>query len=145
MEEKASRPLLDLGRSISRRELLVGAGALAGGLAESVTQDTPTQWTIRLKQGIEFSNGKKLSSDDVIYSFQRILTPGLGLFGHSGLSKSVDPKNIQKMDDRTVRLNLIQADSTIDAQLGQYYNGIVPVGYDKYPSPQIGTGPYTLG
>src|SRR5260221_4066261 len=33
MEEKASRPLLDLGRSISRRELLVGAGALAGGLS----------------------------------------------------------------------------------------------------------------
>jgi hypothetical protein len=33
MEEKSSRPLLDLGRSISRRELLVGAGALAGGLS----------------------------------------------------------------------------------------------------------------
>jgi peptide/nickel transport system substrate-binding protein len=221
MEETPSRPLIDPRRSITRRELLIGAGALAGGLsvagilaacgtsptsntnsstprrggnfrvgvtgggskdfidgqnidtapdtarmictfetlllfdenykltndglAESVTQDSPTQWTIRLKQGIEFSNGKKLSADDVIYSFQRILTPSLGLFGHSGLSKSVDPKNIQKMDDRTVRLNLIQADSTIDAQLGQYYNGIVPVGYDKYPAPQIGTGPFTLG
>jgi peptide/nickel transport system substrate-binding protein len=213
MEETPSRPLIDPRRSITRRELLIGAGALAGGLsvagilaacgtsptgntnsstprrggnfrvgvtgggskdfidgqnidtapdtarmictfetlllfdenykltndglAESVTQDSPTQWTIRLKQGIEFSNGKKLSADDVIYSFQRILTPGLGLFGHSGLSKSVDPKKIQKMDDRTVRLNLIQADSTIDAQLGQYYNGIVPVGYDKYPAARI--------
>jgi peptide/nickel transport system substrate-binding protein len=220
MEEKSSRPLLDLGRSVSRRELLIGAGALAGGLsvagilaacgtsptgtttsstpkrggnfrvgvtgggskdfidgqninaapdtarmiatfetlliydenynlttdglAESVTQDSTTQWTIRLKKGIEFSNGKTLSADDVVYSFQRILTPGLGLFGHSGLSKSVDPKNIQKIDDRTVRLNLIQPDSTIDAQLGQYYNGMVPVGYDKYPAPQIGTGPYKL-
>jgi peptide/nickel transport system substrate-binding protein len=220
MEEKSSRSLIDLRGSITRRELLIGAGVLAGGLsvggilaacggsststsvsttprrggnfrvgvtgggskdfidgqnidtapdtarmiatfetlliydegynltndglAESVTQDSPMQWTIRLKQGIEFTNGKTLSADDVIYSFQRILTPGLGLFGHSGLSKSVDPKNIEKMDDRTVRLHLIQADSTIDAQLGQYYNGIVQVGYDKYPAPQIGTGPFKL-
>ena len=222
MEENSSRPLRDLRGPITRRELLIGAGVVAGGLtvagllaacggssptptsggstprrggnfrvgvtgggskdfidgqninaapdtarmiatfetlliydetyklvndglAESVTQDSPTQWTIRLKQGIEFNNGKTLSADDVVYSFQRILKKELGLFGYSGLSKSVDPKNIQKMDDRTVRLNLIQADSTIDAQLGQYYNGIVPVGYDKYPAPQVGTGPYKLG
>jgi peptide/nickel transport system substrate-binding protein len=221
MEEKVSQQLIDLRGSITRRQLLVGAGALAGGLAlgsileacggtsptssggssnpkrggnfrvgvtgggskdfidgqninaapdtarmiatfetllifdenyklttdglaESVTQDSPTQWTIRVRQGIEFNNGKTLSADDVIYSLQRILTPGLGLFGHSGLSKSVDPKNIEKVDDRTVRLHLIQPDSTIDAQLGQYYNGIVPVGYDKYPAPQVGTGPYKL-
>src|SRR3979490_1840182 len=33
MEEKANRPLLDPGRSITRRDLLIGAGALAGGLS----------------------------------------------------------------------------------------------------------------
>src|SRR6478609_3427675 len=33
-----------------------------GGLAEELTQDTPTQWTIKLRKGIEFNNGKTLSS-----------------------------------------------------------------------------------
>src|SRR5262249_14449980 len=40
------------------------------GLAESVTQDNPKQYTIKLRQGIEFQNGKTMTADDIIYSFQ---------------------------------------------------------------------------
>jgi peptide/nickel transport system substrate-binding protein len=112
------------------------------GLAESVTQDASNKWTIRLKQGITFHDGKTLGADDVIYSLRRISDPKQGLFGTAGLA-SVDPNNITKVDDRTVRLNLKQADSTIGDQLGQYYNGIVPVGYTR-AGPQIGTGPYKV-
>jgi peptide/nickel transport system substrate-binding protein len=112
------------------------------GLAESVTQDAPDKWTIRLKQGITFHNGKTLSADDVIYSLRRILTSSEGLFGGAGLS-SVDPNAITKDDDRTVRLKLKQPDSTIGDQLGQYYNGIVPTGYTR-KGDQVGTGPYKL-
>ena len=104
------------------------------GLAESVTQDAPDTWTIRLKQGITFHDGKTLSADDVIYSLQRMLDPKQGLFGTGGLG-SIDPNNINKMDAQTVRLKLKQADSTIGEQLGQYYNGIVPVGYTRAGTP----------
>jgi peptide/nickel transport system substrate-binding protein len=112
------------------------------GLAESVTQEASDKWVIRLKQGITFHNGKTLGADDVIYSLQRISDPKQGLFGTAGLA-SVDPNNITKVDDRTVRLNLKQADSTIGDQLGQYYNGIVPVGYTR-AGDQIGTGPFKV-
>ena len=113
------------------------------GLAESATQDKPDQWTIRLKQGIQWHNGKTLNADDVIYSFKRMLDPNMGLFGNAGLA-SLDPNGITKMDDRTVRLKLKQPDSTIGDQLGQYYNGMVPAGYNRYPADQVGTGPYKL-
>src|SRR5215475_2843385 len=33
------------------------------GLAESVTQDNPKQYTIRLRQGIEIQNGKTMTAD----------------------------------------------------------------------------------
>ncbi len=112
------------------------------GLAEDVTQDAPDQWTIRIREGIEFHDGKTLTADDVVYSFQRILDPEEGLFGNAGLA-SIDPNTIEKMDDRAVRLHLTQADSTIGDQLGQYYNGIVPEGYTRRGE-QIGTGPYRL-
>src|SRR4029077_19064304 len=49
-------------------------------LAESATQDAPDQWTIRVKQGIEWHNGKTLNADDVMYSFKRMLDPNMGLF-----------------------------------------------------------------
>jgi peptide/nickel transport system substrate-binding protein len=114
------------------------------GLAQEVTQDAPDQWTIRLKDGIEFHNGKTLSADDVIYSLKRILTPSEGLFGTAGLS-SIDPKQMTKMDAKTVRLKLKQADSTIGDQLGQYYNGIVPAGYSRTGALKyVGTGPFTV-
>jgi len=112
------------------------------GLAEEVTQDKPDQWTIKLKSGIEFNNGQTLTADDVIYSLQRILSSKEGLFGAAGLA-SIDPKTIQKMDNLTVRLPLKQADSTIGDQLGQYYNGMVPKGYDRTgPLKWVGTGPF---
>lgn len=113
------------------------------GLATSVTQDTPTQWTIRLRRGVEFQNGKTMQAEDVVYSLRRILTKSNGLTGYASLS-SVDPAAIQTLDPYTVRLHLTSPDSTIADALAAYTNSIVPVGYQKWPAPQYGTGAYKL-
>jgi peptide/nickel transport system substrate-binding protein len=114
------------------------------GLAEEVDSSVPGQVDVRLRSGIEFHNGKTLTADDVIYSIKRILNPKEGLFGAAGLG-SVDPSNIKKMDANTVRIGLKQPDSTIPDQLGQYFNGIVPVGYERKGALKwVGTGPYKI-
>ncbi|MEJ7628360.1 MAG: ABC transporter substrate-binding protein [Nocardioidaceae bacterium] len=113
------------------------------GLAENVTADTPTQYTINLRKGIEFHNGKTMTADDVIYSLQRIGTEKNGLTGFAATA-SMDVAGLKKMDDYTVRLPLKTADSTIPQTLASYTFGIVPVGYQTYPAPQIGTGPFKL-
>jgi peptide/nickel transport system substrate-binding protein len=113
------------------------------GLAESVTQDNPKQYTIRLRQGIEFQNGKTLTADDVIYSFQRIGTKKFGLTGYAATA-TMDIAAMKKLDQYTVRLPLKTADSTIPQTLGSYTFSMVPVGYQRYPHPQIGTGAYKL-
>lgn len=115
-----------------------------GGLAESYTQDNPKQYTIHLRKGIEFQNGKTLTADDVIYSLQRIGTQKNGLTGYAATA-TMDIKGVKKLDDYTVRLPLLTADSTVPQTLASYTFGIVPVGYQAYPhGPQIGTGPYKL-
>jgi len=113
------------------------------GLAESVTADSPTQYTIKLRKGIEFHNGKTMTADDVIYSLQRIGTEKNGLTGFAATA-SMDIAGLKKMDDYTVRLPLKSPDSTIPQTLASYTFGMVPVGYQAYPAPQIGTGPYKL-
>jgi peptide/nickel transport system substrate-binding protein len=113
------------------------------GLAESVTQDSPTQYTIRLRQGIEFQNGKTMTADDVIYSFQRIGTKGNGLTGYAATA-TMDIAGMKKLDPHTVRLPLKTPDSTVPQTLGSYTFTVVPVGYQAYPRPQIGTGAYKL-
>jgi peptide/nickel transport system substrate-binding protein len=113
------------------------------GLAESVTQDNPKQYTIKLRQGIEFQNGKTMTADDVIYSFQRIGTQANGLTGFAATA-TMDIKNMKKLDKYTVQLPLKTPDSTIPQTLGSYTFTIVPVGYKAYPAPQVGTGAYKL-
>jgi len=113
------------------------------GLAESVTQDNPKQYTIRLRQGIEFQNAKTMTADDVIYSFQRIGTQKNGLTGYAATA-TMDIAGMKKLDQYTVRLPLKTPDATVPQTLGSYTFTIVPVGYQAYPAPQNGTGAYKL-
>jgi peptide/nickel transport system substrate-binding protein len=142
----------DQARIVTGWETLVGFDSkfkLAfNGLAESIEHNKKGDvWTIRVRDGIEFHNGKTLGAADVIYSLQRLIKPKLGLFGGAAL-KSIDPNRMKKLDKRTVRLNLKQPDGTILDALGQYIAGVVPVGYSPNAvgaaKPNIGTGPYKL-
>jgi peptide/nickel transport system substrate-binding protein len=142
----------DQARIVTGWETLVGFDSkfkLAfNGLAESIEHNKKGDvWTIRVRSGVEFHNGKTLGAADVIYSLQRLINPKLGLFGGAAL-KSLDPTRMKKLDKRTVRLTLKQPDGTILDALGQYIAGVVPVGYSPKAvgaaKPNIGTGPYKL-
>src|SRR5215471_2386193 len=89
------------------------------GLAESVTvtPDNPKQYTIRLRQGIEFQNGKTMTADDVIYSSQRIGTKAYGLTGYAATA-TMDIAGMKKLDKYTVRLPLKTPDATVPQTLG---------------------------
>jgi peptide/nickel transport system substrate-binding protein len=112
-------------------------------LAEEVTMENPGQWLIRLRQGIEFSNGKTLQAQDVVYSLRRIADPKNGLAGQTQLA-AIDPTGFTVLDRYTVRAKLTSPNSVLDQGLGQYYNNIVPDGYQKWPAPQAGTGCYVV-
>ena len=113
-------------------------------LAKEISAKRADLWTIRLRKGVEFHNGKTMTADDVIYSLRRMLDPSLGVFGGSAIKGSVDPNGIRKLDKYTIRLKLKRRDSNLLDELAQYTCNIVPVGYKRWPSPQNGTGPYKL-
>jgi peptide/nickel transport system substrate-binding protein len=121
------------------------------GLAEEITPNAAgTVWTIRVRDGIEFHNGKTLSAEDVRYSLQRLVDPRLvrqGLYAGFELT-AVDPRRIRKLDRRTVRLTLKRPEATMPDGLAQFVAGIVPAGYSPRrigrANPNVGTGPYVL-
>ena len=84
------------------------------------TQDNPKQYTIKLRQGIEFQNGKTLTADDVIYSLQRIGTKANGLTGYAATA-TMDIKGIKKLDKYTVQLPLKSAGLDGPADPGQLH------------------------
>jgi peptide/nickel transport system substrate-binding protein len=110
-------------------------------LAESIEPNgkKPDQWTVRLKPGLEFHNGKPVTADDVIFSLQRITDPKDPKVGNASISY-IDRNGMKKVDKRTVRIPLQFANAGFPDDIGQYFNSIVPTDYD--PKNPVGTGPF---
>lgn len=116
-------------------------------LAEEVEAKAADLYVVRLKEGILFADGKPVTADDVLYSFQRLLDPDLAVFGGSALRPILDPSGLVKIDDRTVEITLKQKVATFPEALCGYTSNIVPVGYERFagdPTNQIGTGPFKV-
>ena len=64
-----------------------------------------TKHTVKLKSGLLFHNGKSVTADDVVYSFQRILNPKTVATGASSLA-GLKATGIKKIDDLTVTFEL---------------------------------------
>jgi peptide/nickel transport system substrate-binding protein len=109
-------------------------------LAESITPNAAlTQWTIKLRPGVTFHSGKTLTSADVVYTMNRIVSnsySGTLFFG------PVDIKGVKAVDKLTVQVPMKSPFGSFVDQLagGWYYLYVVPTGFNgKTPD---GTGPF---
>lgn len=110
------------------------------GLAEEIIPNSnATEWTIRLKPGITFHNGKDLTADDLLFTLNRIWNPKSPLEGASGLAL-LDIPGAKKRDQRTVTIPGHQPYFSFPDTLRDWFYFVVPVGYD--PKNPVGTGPF---
>jgi peptide/nickel transport system substrate-binding protein len=116
--------------------------AVENRLAEEFTHNAKGDvWTMRLRAGVEFHNGKTLTADDAIFTIQRILNPKQVSPGGPTLAPVIDPKGMTKMDTRTVRFKLLTPYWSLPALLANWtVCYVVPVGYD--PKNPVGTGAF---
>jgi peptide/nickel transport system substrate-binding protein len=97
-------------------------------------------WTIRLKPGITFHDGRPLTAKDVLFTFNRIADPKLLLSGATAVAP-IDLAGAKVIDPLTLRLPMKTPYATFVEQIcNNYYFGIVPEGYD--PAKPVGTGPF---
>ncbi len=109
-------------------------------LADTFTPNkTGNIWTIRVKKGVKFHNGRELTADDVIFTINRVLDPATKAIRQKELS-GVDATKMKKVDKYTVSVTLKTANVTFDEVFSNYAMGIVPVGYN--PASPVGTGPF---
>ena len=98
---------IDNARVFQLFEPLVGFNQQAQSelvLAEEITPNaTATSWTIRVRKGVTFHNGKHLGADDVAYSLRRILNPKAPLPGAALLSR-LDLRGMRTLDSRTIQI-----------------------------------------
>jgi peptide/nickel transport system substrate-binding protein len=133
---------LDTARAQSLYQPLVQLNTQAGSefvLAEAITPEASTsKWTIHLRQGITFHDGKDLTADDVIFTLRRIKTNGFA--GASSLGP-IDLNGLKALDKHTVLVPMTSPyGSFLDQLAFWYYLYIVPAGFD--PKTPNGTGPF---
>lgn len=96
-----------------------------------------------LKRGVKFHNGEELTADDVVFTFERILTEDIGA-RRRGFVKQVD--SVEKLGDYTVRFNLKSPWPVFLQML--VHNQIVPqdylteVGDEEFARNPVGAGPF---
>jgi peptide/nickel transport system substrate-binding protein len=144
LDPDATVTVPDIARQVTLFEPLVTQNAAdrpALDLAVEVSADnsTATSWTIRLRKGVTFHNGKELSAEDVVFTFSRILNPKKPLNGALSLGP-VDLKGIKILDRYTLRVPMTRPYATFPSQLYGGYDFIVPTGFD--PKAPVGTGPF---
>ncbi len=107
--------------------------------ASGEPNETGDVWTVRLREGVTFHDGRPLTSADVRATFERILNPE---DPKDGASKLGALERVEEVDELTARFVLGAPDAVLPDALAQYVMGIVPQDYD--PEAPVGTGPFSL-
>ncbi len=110
-------------------------------LAEEVISNADaTEWTFKIRKGVEFHNGKTLTADDVLYSMNRHL-------GADSVSKAASLVSMidrwEKVNDYEVKAVLSSPNADLPIALGTFHFKIIQDGVTDF-STAIGTGPYKV-
>jgi peptide/nickel transport system substrate-binding protein len=114
---------------------------LAPALAEEVTPSADAMtWTVKLRQGATFHNGKDVTPEDVVFSIRRVADPKAGRSAGVALAPIIDLNATKKVDATTVEIKLKTPYAALGDLLAEYTFGIVPEDYD--PKKPVGTGAF---
>ena len=100
-----------------------------------------TSWTFKLRDGVTFHDGRKLTADDVVFSIKRIQDPKTGSRIRSQLAVITD---VVAVDPLTVRFDLQIPYADLPMVLGDYTVRIIPNGYADLAKRPIGTGSFRI-
>jgi len=110
-------------------------------VAEEMTPNKDaTVWTIRLRKGVLFHDGREATADDLIFTLKRVTNPKSPGVAANALG-GVEAAGIRKLDRYTISVPFSHPYSTLVQALdGTTTVYLVPVGFD--PKHPIGTGPF---
>jgi peptide/nickel transport system substrate-binding protein len=118
-------------------------GAVVNQLAADATPNqNATVWRIKILPDVQFHDGSRLTSGDVVYSLRYIATKENNATGYTELS-SIKPSDIRAIDPTTVEIRLEQPNALLSTSLAARTIWIVKEGTTSFDRAN-GTGPFKL-
>jgi peptide/nickel transport system substrate-binding protein len=135
-------------------------GEIQPWLGESfASNDTQDVWTLKIRDGVKWSDGEAYNADDVVFTIQMLLDDSTMTLGEAAnMQQWVD--SVEKVDDLTVEFTLKEANPRfqLDYFSVRIWGGVVilpqhvwegqdPFTFTNYDAEKgwpIGTGPYKL-
>lgn len=116
-------------------------GEIEPRLATSVesTPDAKT-WMFKLRQGVEFHNGKTMTGDDVLKTMERHSNED-SKSGALGVMRNIES---MKVEGDTFSVTLKDANADLPYLMSDYHLIIQPNGGMDNPAEGVGTGPYKM-
>jgi len=122
----------------NRLTFLDQAGTTKMELAESIESADAKVWTVKLRKGVTFHDGKTLKAADVVYSLNRHLDPAVGSKVNS-IAKQMT--GIKAVDDLTVEITLANPNADLPTILAMHHFMIIADGTTDFAKAN-GTGAF---
>ena len=124
----------------NRLTFIDGTGQTTMELADSIESADAKVWTVKLRQGVTFHDGKSLTAKDVAFSLMRHLDPAVGSKVNA-LAKQIE--SVKAVDDLTAEITLVAPNADLPTILALHHFMIVSDGTTDF-SKGNGTGGFIL-
>jgi peptide/nickel transport system substrate-binding protein len=118
-------------------------GIMSPGLAtEAHSNKDFTVWTLRLRSGVHWHDGKPFTADDVVYTLKASWNSPQGL-NYNLYKPLIDFKGVRKIDNLTVRIPLLRSVAQFPQLTFTQASHVIQNGTKDFNHP-VGTGPFKL-
>jgi peptide/nickel transport system substrate-binding protein len=116
-------------------------GLMSPGLAtEALPNSDYTVWTLKLRDGVHWHDGKPFTADDVVFTVQNSWGAPSGL-NYGVYSPIIDFKGVRKLDRLTVQIPLLRSIAQFEQLCFTQASHVVQNGTTDWTKP-VGTGPF---
>lgn len=120
------------------------SGEIQPGLAEGITTEDGTVWTMTLKPDLTFTDGTPFDAEAVVFNWERLADPSTG----STILSTVEGMEVEAVDEVTVQVTLPetnhQFDHVVAASLSMIASPTAIQDAEEYGSEPVGAGPFTV-